>query len=337
MLRKNSNIKIFNGNTDVLKFDISLVESIEITSKRNEYTDVAKITFPNRLADRSGAIDQILIGDKIEIRLGYYPNLELEFTGFINFVGRDSPLQIEAEDASFLLKRISLPATTFLDTTITEVITAFYDGEVEIVDANIGDLRVTEGATLIKVLDLFRSKYGILSFFREGVLNINTSLVENNTARVFQIIEERNVPMGGSNLQFQRNSEIPIVSHGVTVRRDGTRLELYATYEDNVLNNDIIVADVRPLGTLNTLKVPDLTRAALTDLIVRRLPLLFYTGVTGDVLTFGEPSIRHGDTIQYISERIPEKNGFYRVNAVVKQYSVSQGYKQKVTLGIKTQ
>lgn len=336
MLRKHQNIRIFDGNTDNLKFDINLVTDVTITSKRNEYTDTAVLRFPNRLADRSGAIDNILIGDKIEIRLGYFPNLNLEFTGFINFVGRDSPLIIECEDASFLLKRISLPKTSITNATIQGVISRFYDGPTEIVDAELGDLRITEGATVIKILDLFRTKYGILSFFQNGILKINTSLIEDNTARVFRLHEQQNVPVGGSDLKFQRNNEIPIISHGVTVRRDGTQLELYATFQDNVINSDIIVSDIRPPGALNTLKVPDLSREALTNLITRRLPLLYYTGVSGDVTTFGEPSIRHGDTVEYRDDRIPEKNGFYRVNAVTKEFTFSRGYKQKITLGLKT-
>lgn len=337
MLRKNQNIRIFDGNSEDLKFNITLVTSVEIVTKRNSYTDTAVLTFPNRLSDDNGAIDLINIGDRIEIRLGYFPNLNLEFRGFINYVGRDSPLVIECEDDAFLLKRIALPATTFKNATISEVIGRFFDGPTNIVDAEIGDVRIAENATLVKFLDLLKSKYGILSFFQDGVLNINTSLTEDNTRRVFLINEQLNVPIGGSNLQFQKNSDLPIVSHGVSIQRDGTKIELYATYRDNVLNNDIIVSDLKPIGFLNTLKVPNLSRDALEQLIRRRLPLLFYTGVTGDVTTFGEPSIRHGDTVQYIDQRIPEKNGFYRVNEVVKSFNLDVGYKQRVVLGLKTQ
>jgi len=337
MFRKHNCINIYEGDSDTLKFKITLVTDVEINSDRAEYTDTATITFPNKLNDPSGAADLINIGDKLEIFLGYFPRLLLEFTGFINFVGRDSPLVIECEDDSFLLKRISLPATTLRNTTIEEVIDRFYDGETNILDAELGDMRIAENATLVNVLDLFRSKYGILSFFRNKVLNINTSLVENNTDRVYRLHEQENIPVNGGNLKFQKNSDIPIISHGVSIRRDGTKLELFATYVDNVLNNDIAVNTIRPIGVLNTLKVPDLSREALENLITRRLPLLFYTGVTGDILTFGYPSIRHGDTVSYISDRVPDKNGFYRVNKVVKQFTVTGGYKQKLTLGIKTQ
>jgi hypothetical protein len=334
--RKQNRILIYEQNTDELKFDINLVSTVSITTTRSSYTDTAKITFPNKLRNRSGALDLINIGDKVEIFLGYFPTLLKEFTGFINYVNRDSPLEIELEDESFLLKRISLPKTTILNASISQVINRFYDGETNILDAVIGDIRIAENATLVKVLDLFKSKYGILSNFQDGVLNINTDLVTNNTARVYLLHVQENVPIGGSNLQFQKNSDLAIISHGVSIQRNGTKIELFATYKDNVLNNDIIVSDLKPIGVLNTMKVPDLSKEALESLIRRRLPLLFYTGVSGDITTFGYPSIRHGDTVKIQDDRTPEKNGFYRVNKVVKEFTPSAGYKQKITLGLKT-
>ena len=336
VLRKQNRILIYNENTESLKFDITLVSDVVINTDRSSYTDTAEITFPNKLRSQSGTIDNINIGDRVEIYLGYFPRLIKEFEGFITFVGKDSPLKIMLEDQSFLLKRISLPATTIKNAKISEVITKFYTGETNIVDAEIGDIRIAENATLVKVLDLFKSKYGILSFFQDGVLNINTDLTTDNTARVYEINEQGNVPQGGSSLQFQENSDLPIISHGVSIQRDGTKVELYATYKDNVLNNDIVVSDIKPNGVLNTLKVPNLSSAALEALIKRRLPRLFYTGVTGEITTFGYPSIKHGDTAQIIDDRTPEKNGFYRVNAVTKKFTVSEGYKQVLKLGLKT-
>ncbi len=336
VLRKQNRILIFEQNTDQVKFDITLVTAVQIVTDRSTYTDTASITFPNRLRDRSGAIDRINIGDRVEIWLGYFPRLLKEFIGFITFVGRDSPLVIDLEDASFLLKRISLPATTIRNATIAGVIGRFYTGETEIVDAEIGDLRISENATLVKVLDLFKSKYGILSTFQDGVLRINADLVTDNRARIYELNEQANVPMGGSNLQFQKNSDLPVISHGVSVQRNGTKIELFAQYQDNVLNSDIVVTEIKPIGVLNTLKVPDLSRSALESLIKKRLPLLFYTGVSGDITTFGYPSIRHGDTVKLVDQRTPEKNGFYRVNAVTKEFNTSVGYKQKIKLGLKT-
>lgn len=334
MLRQNQLVKIFEGNSTDLKFNITVITEATITSKRDEYTDTAVITFPNNLNRRSEAIDNIKIGDRIEVFLGYFPKLTKIFSGFINYVNKNSPLVINCEDDSFLLKRQALPARNFPNATIAQVINTFFTGPVNIVDTSLGGVRINKGATLIQFLDLLKTKYGILSFFQDGVLNINSSLTDNNRARTFLIDEQRNVPMGSTSLDFQKNDDLPIVSHGISTQEGGGKIELFATYEDNVLNNNIIVSTEQPLGTLNTLKVPNVSREQLENLIRNRLPLLFYTGVTGDVTTFGEPVIKHGDTVQYVDSRVPERNGFYRVNSVVTTFSTSGGYRQVLTLGV---
>lgn len=335
MKRIYNKIEIYEQDTDKLKFDISILAKCEINTSRQSYTDTAVLEFPNNLRDRDSAADNINIGDKVIIYLGYYPVLVKEFIGFISFIDPGSPLKIELEDRAFQLKRISLPATTFTKTSIVEVIEKFYTGKTVIVDAELGDLRISESATLVKVLDLFKSKYGILSYFKDDVLYINSSLIEDNSERTYLIHEQRNVPAGSTALNFQKNDDLTIISHGISERRDGTKLELYATYKDNVINTDVVVSELKPVGTLNTLKVPNLSKEALTALIIRRLPLLFYTGVTGSITTFGYPSISHGDTVKYTDDRIPARGGYYRTNEVVKTFGPGIGYRQKITLGLK--
>lgn len=335
MLRKNNKILIYDRDTLDLKFEISIAVDIVIKTNRDTFTDTCSIVLPNNIKDNSNVVDKILIGDVIEVYLGYFPNLKKEFSGYIVRVGKDSPLEIDCEDESFVFKRTSLNAKTYKNTTISEVISDLYNGETNIVDANIGDLRIEENATLIKVLDLFKSKYGILSYFQDGVLNINQNIISDEKDNLYLISVQDNVPQGSSTLKFQDNESNAVISHGVSVQRNGTKIELYATYKDNSIGNEIVVSEIKPLGTLNTLKIPDLNKESLTELIKRRLPRLYYTGVSGDISIFGEPSIKHGQAIRLKDERIPEKNGDYRVLAVEKNYTFSGGYKQKLKLGLK--
>ena len=118
-------------------------------------------------------------------------------------------------------------------------------------------------------------------------------------------------------------------------QKNGTKFEIFATYEDNLPENEIVVSTIKPIGVLNTLKVPDLSLNALTKLVKQRLPKLFYTGVTGKITTFGSPSINHGDIAHLIDERTPERNGKYKIDAVTKNYNTQVGYKQTITLGLK--
>ena len=152
MLRKQSDITIFDRDTGNAKFRFNIVTSVETVSSRSTYTDTATVTFPNRLRRKENLIDKINIGDKMIIYLGYFPNLVKEFEGFISFIDKNSPLTLKLEDESFQLKRKSLPATTLKDTTIKKLIEEFYDGETNILDTKIGDWRIAQNATIINII-----------------------------------------------------------------------------------------------------------------------------------------------------------------------------------------
>ncbi|MEK0337620.1 MAG: hypothetical protein QQN41_09330 [Nitrosopumilus sp.] len=338
MLRKQSDILIFDRNTGKAKFKFDIVTSVEIIKDRRTFTDTATLIFPNRLRRKENLIDNINIGDKVVINLGYFPNLVEEFEGFISFVDKNSPLVLKLEDQSFQLKRKSLSATTLKNTTIKELIETFFDGETNILDAEIGDWRIAENATLINILDELKSKLGVLSNFKNGVLNVNTELIVNEETKVIKLNingEEGNVVQGSDDLNFQKDTDIGIISHGISIQKSGIKIEVFATYKENLPDNEIIVSNIKPIGVLNTLKVPDLSLNALTKLIKQRLPKLFYTGITGKITTFGAPSINHGDIVHLTDERTPERNGKYKIDAVTKNYDNSIGYKQTLTLGLK--
>ena len=335
MLRKQSDILIYDRNTKNLKFRFDIVTSVEIVTSRTTYTDTATLIFPNRLRRKEQQINNINIGDKVVINLGYFPNLVEEFVGYISFVDKDSPMVLKLEDESFQLKRKSLTETTLRKTTIKEVIETFYDGETRILDAEIGDWRVAENATMINILDEMKSKFGILSNFKRGVLNVNTELIDNDETKEVILNVQQNVVQDSDDLNFQEDTDIGVISHGLSIQKNGTKVEIFATYADNLPENEIVVSTLKPIGVLNTFSAPDLSLEALTRLVVQRLPKLFYSGVTGKITTFGAPSIIHGDIVHLIDERTPERNGKYKVDAVTKNFDTSIGYKQTVELGLK--
>jgi hypothetical protein len=245
---------------------------------------------------------------------------------------------LELEDESFQLKRKSLFARTLKKTSIKKLIAAVYDGETEILDAEIGDWRIAQNATVINILDELKSKFGILSNFKKSVLHVNTELVDNeDTKSVIINIDGQNgnVVQGSDDLKFQKDTDIGIISHGLSLQKNGTKIEVFSTYKDNLPDNEIVTSTLQPIGVLNTFKVPDLSLTALTKLVEQRLPKLFYSGVTGTLTTFGAPSMKHGDIVHLSDARTPERNGKYKINGITKNYDMQVGYKQTLTLGLK--
>lgn len=346
MLIKQSLISIFDRVTGQKKYEFDIVKSVIIESSRNEFTDKATVILPNRLRRKNNQISiEISIGDRIVIQLGYKPDLITEFDGFVAQVDPDSPMKLECEDAMFKLKRNSLDSFVLRDTTLSAVIAKVYSpeiaaaaglsGEVSVVDAPIGTFKVDKNQTPVDVFNALRKTFKVYIFFQNGVLNAHILIPEPTDVSTILFDTQGNVPQGSENLNFQKDTDGNVVAYGLSEHKDGTRVEVYAFFLDNLPDNEIVVSGTRPLGTLNRFKVPNRSQSQMENLVKQWLPNLWYTGAVGDTKTFGKPSIIHGDIAQLKNDRFPDRNGKYRITGVNKEFSTTAGYKQTVTLGLK--
>jgi len=349
MLVKQSLIEIFDRNTGRKKYSFELVNSVVIESSRNEFTDTCTVILPNRLRRKNNQIKfEINIGDRIVINLGYKPDLIKEFDGFVASVDPDSPMTLKCEDQMFLLKRKSLDSFVLRDTTLSELIDKVYTslltpeekelygitGEVNLVDAPIGTFKVDKNQTPVDVFDALRKNFKVYVYFQEGTLYAHILLSEQNP-KVVLFDSQKNVPQGTENVNFQTDTDGNIVAYGISENKDGTKVEVYAYYKNNLPDNEVLLTETRPNGTLNTLKVPNRTKDQMSQLIKQWLPNLYYTGAVGDISTFGSPSIKHGDIAELKNRKFPDRDGRYKITYVSKEFSVANGYKQTVNLGLK--
>ena len=60
-----------------------------------------------------------------------------------------------------------------------------------------------------------------------------------------------------------------------------------------------------------------------------------YTGYRGEVETFGEPLMLHGDRAKITSTKLPVRDGTFLIKKVKRVYSVDAGNHQFLTLGAK--
>lgn len=106
------------------------VFSVEIKRNITELTGTAKIKLPATavLKQADGTkmnvltAQQIKRGDAVEISLGYNGKLKKEFSGYVARLNMTQPLEVECEDAVFLLRQKSIKKT-FKNTTLSAVLT----------------------------------------------------------------------------------------------------------------------------------------------------------------------------------------------------------------------
>ena len=152
------------------KFDF--VTDIEIVSTWKEFTDTAKLTIPKRITKNGELITNgtgsiFKRGDKVEIKLGYFPNLTLRFSGYVSAVKIATPIEIEIENQMFLLKQSTF-TKSYKKVDLKTLLNDMIGGKIAInsVDADLGAFRITN-VTPLQVLDKLKKTY-YLDFFVQG-------------------------------------------------------------------------------------------------------------------------------------------------------------------------
>lgn len=335
MLRINQKITI---NGLVLPF----VSNVEIKSTRNDFTDTAIITLPNRIPQLNERIsDKIAKGSSVKIELGYFPNLSTEFEGYVSQVIPEKTAVIQCENESYNIKRSSIGRDIIQKkTTLSKLIGAIYTGESFIDEINIGDWKVSKTSTVVDVLAELQSKFKIYSYFRGSVLIVGA----NSDPRQKQEITahfQRNVPMGESSYNFKQAEADRIVVKATNINRSGQINEVYAYYDGSpaVIVFSKVATTSGAVNEFNIGGQSDLTESDLRVLAKTRLEALSFTGVDGSVTIYGprrsgEFSAKHGDICNVIDLGVPEKNGKFAIVEVIKRFGVGVGYRQDLGLGI---
>lgn len=299
---------------------LQFVNNVEIETSWQTFTDTATLTLPFKLKNNGevitvGSSGLFKRGTKVKIELGYLPNLVTEFEGYISNILPDSPLVIECQDASWLLKQSTITKSE-KGADLGDFLEAVVDGVIEInaVEANIGAMRLTR-VTALQVLEELKKTYGLVSFVRGGILRSGLAYYPEESAE-HEIIFQRNVI--SSNLEYVNRDDIKIKVKAISILPDNTKLEAEAG-DDGGTTRTFFAYNITDTKALQTFADNELTK-------------LSFDGYRGDFETFGEPSIQHGDLVTLKDNKFPEREGRYLVDSVTKSFGMN-GYRQSVTLG----
>lgn len=325
MKRLNSRISIYVQNGDPIVLDF--VNEIEIESSWKNLTDTATITIPKKIIKDgesifAGSNALIKKGDGITIELGYYPNLKTYFTGWITKVENDSPVVIHCDDDMYLLKQKSITKSwksVDLDTLVSGITSGSgYFIEYQTPDADLGSFRITN-ATGCQVLQEIKKTYLLDAFFIDEKLFVGLQYVPEKSTQ--------------HELTFEKN----IIEHGLEYQNaDDTKIKLkVVSMLPNNKKYEIEVGDGD--GETRTAYFYNITsQSELKKIGERELPKFKFTGYRGEFTTFGEPQLKHGDTVKLTSLKFPERDGEYFIDTVKTTFGQS-GFRQNVEMGRKSE
>lgn len=330
-----------------------------------------KVTWEGKNTIGSPATSPLLLrGDRIVIKLGYiYPDsrkqgqetteLNQEFKGYISEVNNDAPLKIKCEDTMWLLKQCRCKNQVFPageydnDTMIKELInqaltdTEIYQSirdelkaadiqvitgtETNKVKTEIGDFR-TQNETIGLVLDRMKKDFRIFSYFRGNELRCS-GIVYYPQDRVSNVFEfQQNII--SDELDYKRKDDIQLGANAYTV--DKQELTSVNSKGGTVTKHKRLSTFVgQKGGEIRTIYVFGAKNEdELKEMANKELNKFYYEGYFGSFVTFGLPSVKHGDESVLRDKLLPERNGKYLIKSVKKSFGMG-GFRQDINLHIK--
>lgn len=316
---------------------------IAIQSSWELFTDTATIQLPTKLRDRNRRLVDLTQGayftrgQIVEIQFGYFPRIATEFEGYISAVRPGSPITIECQDVTWLLKQKNIESKSWRKVSIQELLDYVMAGtgvdyNVLSPTSNLGAFRINNDSVvnIPDVLNLLKSQYGLLSYARGGQLYVGYASAPGVTATstTHEFAVQGNV-IDASQLTFEDSSEINVVLQGESIDpTNNSRTVRYATYD---ASRNIVFSSTRPTGEQRSMKFIGLSQSELDGRLKEALPQFDFTGYSGAFVAFGSPSVKHGDYVRLSDIRFPERDGTYLVKTVTKTFGMG-GVRQTIEL-----
>lgn len=314
MLRLSSDIQIG-------AYRLRGVVGVEVRSSWDELTDTCTLTFPRKVdwkgkALATGTDPLFRRDDAVSVRLGYDDENAEVFQGYIAKLKADIPVNIEAQDTAWLLKR-ETKNVSFRSVELNELLRAIIPSQVpfEAPTIALGPFRISN-ATPAQVLDYLKQNYTLKSWFRGGKLYVGLAYVPA-LQRTHVIRFERNVVQ--HNLEYLRQEDVKIKLKAISMKPDNSKTEVEVGDAD---------------GEQRTVYFYDVPESDLRSMAEKEIERLRYEGYRGSMTTFLAPQVNHGDVVDLRSTSYPERDGRYLVRSVTTRFGM-EGGRQEIELDSK--
>lgn len=305
----------------------TFVRRFEIESTWDKFTDTAIVELPRLIVyrkERKRIENLVSVGDPVEIKAGYLPNLESRFVGFVSKIEPNVVTKIHCQDGAWLCKQKAINFSGE-KMTVKKLITDNFPsglGSINAIDAQIGSLRI-KNMTLSQIIDKIRTTYGVRTWFKGLDIYSGLPYIQGD-GKTHEISFQRDIPLNGSSLEYQDGENIKLKVKAISIQPDNTKIETEVGDADG---------EQRTFTTYNVTSVAELKKLA-----EQHANDLKFTGFRGTFQMFGEPMIQHGDKIILTDELNPERGDGstkYGVKAVRNEFDVTSGFRQVIELGQK--
>lgn len=299
---------------------------IEKSTKTLGATAIIKVPTTARLERQGEYISEVETaktfkpGQAVRILLGYNGTLREEFAGYVRKVKPTTPLEIECEDAIYLLRRRNLKAS-FRSTTLKSLLEYILHGTFIKLSANVPGITLApfylKNVTAASALETLKEKYGLTMYFR-SLSELFVGLAYDQDGTEIKYVFGQNVI--DHDLEWVDETDTRIKIKAVHIRADNTRVE--KEYGDSD-------GEERTFFFYNLPDGASLEQKAKEEALKHK-----YTGYKGGLNTFLLPNAAPGAVARVIDEQFAERAGDYLIDKVVTTYG-TDGARRKIELGLK--
>jgi len=327
---------VLQSNISIGKYSFTSVHELSISKSIYIIADTAFIILPssahlqyNKNADApSVSINSLAAiiqeGDAVSIQLGYNNEFKTEFSGYVKKVHLSTPLCVECEGFSWLMRNHnSLFTFSFAQCSLKELLTLITKQypqislSADIQDISFGPIAVA-GLTGAAVLELLR-KWGFYVYFVNGNILYAGLLPYNGDTAIVKY-----------SLGWNTISEEELIYRDA----DETQIQIALTYKDEAGKTQHEV-----YGTSGTAVITkkyhlpfladEATRTNFVNAYARRH---CYVGYSGSINTFLQPFAQPAYAAQINDNNFPDRNGTFIIESVYTSYG-SRGARRKIDIG----
>jgi hypothetical protein len=314
-------------------YRFSQANSVEIDNDLFNVGDTAMIKEPS-LKNSLDIGNKIKKGDYVTIKLGYIGLKKTyefdEFKGFVKLVKPNVPIEIECEDAIYLMRQANC-SVLLKDTTLKNIVSYLVDqtnakwaGKYKVeLDPNIPDIKFSKyrisNVNAASVLQELKEKYKLVAYFRDFTLHVQLPYFEfiGKTNGDVKYSLAWNVIK--SDLAYKDGRETNIRLKAIAIKKDNKRINV----EVGDPNGEIRTKIYYNISDKETLE-----RVAQNDLGSFKVDAL-----EGTITTFLIPFVRPNFAASIEDPDYNSRTGEYVVSKVKTTFTVSGGIRRIVTPG----
>lgn len=324
----NSEIKIGNKTMRGVN-DVAISENI------HEYANTCVIKIPpSAVLKRTDGSTQPSVqsasqfkkGEAVVVKLGYNGELKQEFVGFVTRINKTTPVEIECEGYSYLLRIKKNIKKSWKTTTLLDVLKYLVDGTGIKLHARIPAIPLKNlsiyNASGTEVIDYLKDllKGTCTAFFIDDVLFFGLTYTDI-TDKTVKYQEGVNV-ISSDALKYHQAEDIQV------------KIEFKHKSNDGVEKTPTQTIG-KTGGIVRTETVSAVDDIAWLDKMAKaKLAQETFDGYEGEITAFLQPYCRTGYRINYVSKKYAEKTGFYFCEGITVTYGLG-GARRIPQLGIK--